>query len=164
MTTANLKKAGFPTAKDTNGDPALICLDSEGRVPVTSESPGICFHTPFACVDLTETGDVPDDVDVGEVTINVTKEYNCFEWSTSTNVDAIWSIVYIDDADGTPAETIIHQWITNPAHPNDCCKLACLELDTTGGTGTQKLVLRATAIDEDCLGPALGLLAVKEKV
>ena len=160
-----LTKASYPTAKDIDGNPTLICLDAEGRVPVTSEAPGICFHTPFNCIALTSAGDplASDTLDVGEVTINAAKQYNCFEWSVSSNVDVIWTIVYIDDADGTPAETTVHQFITNPAAPNFCCKLACLDLDTTGGTGTQKLVLRAEAIDPSCLGPALGLLAVKEQ-
>jgi len=158
-----LQKASFPAYKDVNGNPVLVCLDSEGRVPVTSEAPGICYHGPFSCQPLTETATVPDDVDISEITILVTKTYECFEFSASSNVDAVWTLVYIDDADGTPAETTIHQFITNPAQPNYCCKLACLELDTTGGTGTQKLVLRATAISADCLGPALGMFATKEQ-
>lgn len=160
---ANLKKAGFPTAKDINGDPQLICLDADGRVPVTSEAPGTCFHTDYACFDLTETAGTPNEIQIGEVTINVTKVYKCFEANVSANVDTLWTLKYVDDADGTPAETTLFQWITNPASPNYCCKIECIDLDTTGGTGTQKLRLCATAISADCLGPALGFAAAKEQ-
>jgi hypothetical protein len=158
-----LKKASFPVAKDDQGNPVLICLDDQGRVPVTSEPPGTCFKTPYACVPLTETGDVPDEVQVGEVTINADEEYACVQWSVSTTVDAKWTIKRIDDADGTPAPTVIHEWITGPANPHDCCKVDCLDFNTNGGTGTQKFVLCATAISADCLGPALGFAATLEQ-
>ena len=160
---ANLKKAQFSTAKDNNGDPAYLCLDANGALIVSdSSTPGTCVKTPYACIDLTETAGVSNDVDIGEVTIATGEQFNCFEFSTSSNVDAVWTLVYIDDADGTPAETQLFQYITGPGAPNYCCKLNCLELDTTGGTGTQKVVIRAKAIDPDCLGPALGCVSFNQ--
>jgi len=159
MTT--LKKASFPVAKNEAGDPQLICLVN-GKVPTTSQDPGTCYHA-RGKEDLTETATVPDQVTIGEVTINVSKVYACLEYASSSNVDTIWTACYVDDADGTPTETIIHEWLTGPGQPSVCCKLDCAEFDTTGGTGTQKLRIKATAVSADCLGCAIGYVAMREQ-
>jgi len=157
------QKSSYPVAKDDNGDPVLLCLDANGRLPVAVDgNVGTCFKTPYACVQTTETAGTPNTVDIGEVTISTGQQYNCFEWFASTNMDTVFSIVYIDDADGTPAETILLDFVLNSANSKDCCKISCLDLDTTGGTGTQKIVLRATAIDPDCLGPVMGFVALNQ--
>lgn len=163
MSLANIKKISIPNAKDPNGDPVLLCVDDTGRLIVTESDPGICFQTPEGCEDLTAT--VPgtaDAVTIGEIAIADTKSFKGLGWSVSSNVDTIWTLCRVDDAAGTPVETVLHRFLTTPSQPHSCCKLECKDFNTITFTGNQLFRLKAKAVDADCLGPALGFAYTRE--
>jgi len=150
-------KSSFPTAKDINGDPTLICLDSQGRVPVTAEPPGICYFV-RGKVDLTETGGTPDVLTIGDVDLVASKTYESLEFHGSANVDTLYTICYVNDG----GETVLHEFLSGPGNPNSCCNLHCFSFATDAGT-IQKLRIKAEAISADCLGCAIGYVASEEQ-
>lgn len=159
---ATLNKAQFPSFLDSAGNAVLPQLNPDGTLPVSTAAAGTCYFARGA-VDLTETTGTPDSVIIAEVDINADENYTMVEYSSSTTVDALWTICRVNDATGTPVETVVHQWITGPGNPSECCKLDCLSFDTTGGTGTQRMRIKAEAIDANCLGCAIGYVGAKEQ-
>jgi len=154
-----LKKGAFHTAKNTSGDPTLLCVNDDGELLVSSDSPGTCKHDRGTAT----TTDAVTFEDTATITGALTKVYDNFEFSGSSTVEVLWKICYIDDAGGTPVETILADFITGPGQYTVCCNLDCPAVDTTGGTGTQEFKLKGRSIDASCLGDIFGYLAVKER-
>jgi hypothetical protein len=125
--------------KDSSGNVVLPQLNASGQVPVTSEAAGTCYYA---------NGELPagslSEVDItnAEVTILVTKTYQKIGFIFSCLHASLVRVVYVDDADGTPTETVIGEAIVGPGQYTADAELTCFELDTTGGTGTQKLKLK----------------------
>lgn len=154
-----LPKAEFHVVKDSGGTPTLICLDSEGRVPVTSEAPGS-----FLCADaVTITPTDTTQSDVVTITGALTKCYDNFEWVTTSITETRWQLCYIDDAVGTPVTRTLAEWITGPGQYTVCCNLDGKKIDTTGQTGTQEFKIKGNAVSSDCLGDFSGSLCLKER-
>lgn len=151
-------KTGFPTAKDQAGKPQLICLDAQGRVPVTSEAPGICYFA-RGKVTLTQTAEVPDQLTIADVDLVASKTYEGLEFHGSANVDTLYTICYVNDG----GETVLHEFLTGPGDPDTCCNLHCLSFATDAGT-IQKLRIKAEAVDWECLGCAIGYVGSEENV
>ena len=128
--------------KDNSGNVVLPQLTTDGKIPVDTEAtagtckydygtnPGSATVVDIATLDATE--------------ITVANTYTSFEMATSCLRTTLWQLVYIDDAAGVPAETTLYEWVSGPGDFHTCCKINCLTLDTTGGTGDQNIVLRGT--------------------
>lgn len=144
--------------KDSSGNVVLPSLTADGKIPVDTEaSAGVCKY------DYGENAGSLTAVDIAtldETQISLAKEYMKFEFAVSSYRPTLWEIVHIDDANGTPSETVLYSWVTGPGNFHECCKINCLHLDTTGGTGDQQIVLRGTnSFHASCMR---GLLAVFE--
>lgn len=127
--------------KDNSGNVILPQLNSDGTIPVSDPNVGAAG----TCFDNTgiATGNNSTEQTVAEVTVSAAEVYTQFEWSAHCFRDAVFRLVYIDDADGTPAETTLAYAMVGPGSMNFLGSYGCLELDTTGGTGTQKIAIKA---------------------
>ncbi len=124
--------------KNNVGNVVLVQLTSEGKVPVDTENTGgtcLTDNGEFVAGSLT-------NVDIATIVGTVTKINNRFEVIASSLRSSLWSLFYIDDAGGSPVETLLSQYVTGPGAFTICCETKCLEHDTTGGTGTQNFILR----------------------
>jgi hypothetical protein len=122
--------------KDQSDNVVLPQLDSEGRIPVTCCGDGVPFYN-FA---EDATGNT-SETDLAEITISVTNVYNNVWAHGCCNRPTNFRIYYVDDADGTPVNTEIGHFIVGSGQFSYNLELKNYELDTTGGTGTQKIKL-----------------------
>ena len=125
--------------KDQSGDVILPTLDTSGAVPVTFDS-GTCLS---ANGELAAGSGTLADVTGASITLTLTKQYTKMNIMVSCLRSALFQLVYVDDAGGTPAETVIGEAIVGSGQFSFCCTMPCGILDTTGGTGDQELKLKA---------------------
>lgn len=127
--------------KDSSGDVILPSLDAQGRLPVVSDSlAGTCFseHGELAAGSLTTV-----KVTGAEIALTVAKTYTNINVSGSCLRTSLFELVHIDDEGVTDTEVILEEFIVGPGQFTYQADMACLEVDTTGGTGTIVLTLRA---------------------
>jgi len=145
--------------KDASGNVVLPSLTSEGKILVDTEGfGGVCksdYGSNAGSLSVTTIATLDETV------ISVSKVYEKFEVLVSCMRDTLWEIVYIDDTNGTPVLTVIAAFLTGPGQFTVIGKIDCLELDTTGGTDDQNIILRATNLDK--ASTTRGLLACKER-
>ena len=146
--------------KDASGNVVLPQLNAQGKILVdTEEFGGTCLYDYGSNAGSVSAVDIAT---LDESVVTVSNIYEKFEVAMSCFRETIWELVYIDDANGTPAETILFDWVTGPGQYFAKFDLKCVQQDTTGGTGDQNLVLRGTN-----LGPQTstmrGLLACQER-
>lgn len=126
--------------KDSSGNVILPQLTSEGKVPVDTEGFGGTCKSDYGT--NAGSGTAVDIATLDETVISLSQVYDRFEVMGSCLRSTLWQVVHIDDANGTPAEAVLLAFRTGPGQFSFCCKMECLELDTTGGTGDQNIVLR----------------------
>jgi len=123
--------------KDSAGKVILPQLDSAGRLPVVTEGSG---------TSLRSIGDVAAGsatlTTVVDLTLSLTEVYADICVQGSCLHSALFAVYYVDDASGTPAETLLGEFIVGPGHFSYEYSCEAWELDTTGGTGVQKLVVK----------------------
>ena len=128
--------------KDSSGNVILPQLTTDGKVPVDTEGFG---GTPKSAKGELATGSLSlADVTGAEITISgagdiareIKADICCLHAS-------LFQIVYVDDADGTPVETVIDEAIVGPGQYSFKMGNRTLSQDVSGGTGTQKLKLKA---------------------
>jgi hypothetical protein len=86
--------------------------------------------------------------DVAEFTGALSKLYDRIGFSVSSATECDWELVYIDDASGTPVETVLAHFMTGPGqYSYGIDSLACVEVDTSAGTGVQKIVIRGDLLE-----------------
>lgn len=129
-----------PAFVDSSGVLVFPELDANGRIQVVIGQ-GVCHWGRGQVTGSTSFQDV------AEVTGALTKVYKNFDIAISSMTECDWELVYIDDADGTPAETILGAFDTGPGQYTVMGEMDCVEIDTTGATGTQKFVLRGKLLE-----------------
>lgn len=145
--------------KDSSGNVVLPQLTAEGKILVDTEGfGGTCYHSYGTNAGSLTAVDIAT---IDETDLSVSQFYINFEFAVSCLRTTLWQLVYIDDANGTPAETILYEFVTGPGTFHQCCIIRCLDLDTTGGTGDQNLVLRGTNLTH--ASTMRGLLSVTER-
>lgn len=123
--------------KDSSGNVVLPQLNSDGSIATKEGAPGaIIDGSAKVAGALAET-------DVVTLTLALTKVYQSLEIVAGCFKETVWRIVHIDDVGGAPTETEIGpQFVTGPGQYTFSVNLDYPNLDTTGGTGVQNLVLR----------------------
>lgn len=118
-------------------------LDAEGRIRVTMDGAGECNDAYGALVGSTSFQDV------ASFTAALSKLYDRIGFSVCSATECDWELVYIDDAAGmTPVETVISSWMTGPGqYSYGLDSLACVEVDTSAGTGVQEIVIRGKLLE-----------------
>ena len=152
-----LTKALFIPAKDPSGDPTPLCVNANGELIVTSESPGVFITDDANSVTPTDT----TFYDVNCITGALNKCYDNFELMAQSVTETEWQLCYIDDAAGTPVERTLATWVTGPGQYTVCCNFDGPKIDTSSGTGVQEFKIKGRAIDAGCLGCFSSSLALK---
>jgi hypothetical protein len=118
-------------------------LDAEGRIRVTFDGAGECHDAYDKLIGSTSYQDV------AEFTGALSKLYDRIGFSVSSATECDWELVYIDDAAAmTPVETVLSHFMTGPGqYSYGIDSLACVEVDTSAGTGVQKIVLRGKLLE-----------------
>ena len=127
--------------KDSSGDVVLPQLDAQGRLPITGDAvAGACFnaHGELAAGSLTIA-----KVTGAEITLTAAKVYHAISATGCCLRSSLFEVTHIDDEGVGDTETILEEFIVGPGQFSFQTSLDCLELDTTGGTGTIVLTLRA---------------------
>lgn len=157
----------FHTLKDANGDGEAPDLREEGQAEGDAKSHAILpakdidnntlEYLPMKKGALVITDDgagtevggansgtvtTPGSTETAaEVTLGAANTYSNIEVGGSSFKDCWWQLVYVDDADGTPAESLIIEFRTGAGAYSFRDQIKNFTQDTTGGTGTQKLRL-----------------------
>jgi hypothetical protein len=127
--------------KDSSGNVVLPQLDAQGRLPVTEDAAaGDCFN---AHGELAAGSATLAKVTGAEIALTAGKEYHGISASGSCLRTSLFQVVHIDDEGGADTETVLEEFIVGPGQFSFQTSLDCLSLDTTGGTGTIVLTLKA---------------------
>jgi len=127
--------------KDSSGNVILPQLDAQGRLPVTQDAvAGTCYseHGELAAGSLTTV-----KVTGAEIALTAAKVYTAINVSGCCLRTSLFELVHIDDEGVTDTEVVLEEFIVGPGQFTYQADMDCLEIDTTGGTGTIVLTLRA---------------------
>jgi hypothetical protein len=126
--------------KDSTGKVILPQLTADGKLPVDTEAfGGTCRNAKGEHAGSTSLVDVTG----AEITITGGVSANQIEATVSCLRTALFQIVYVDDADVTPVETVISECLVGAGQYSFKMGGRCLVQDVSGGTGTQKIKLKA---------------------
>lgn len=146
--------------RDSSGNVTMPQLTADGKLPVDTEaSGGTCRHGKGEHAGSTSIVDVTS----ATVTISGGVAANKIHAICSCLHASLFQVVYVDDADAVPVETILAEGIAGPGQFTIDIGTDCLSQDVSGGTGAQKIkvkaknfaiasTLRATIIANDSSG------------
>lgn len=143
---AKVQQGDSPAAK--NGSIALAFRDSSGNLVLPQLSPDGALPVTFDAGTTIRGADAniagsATFVTVTELTLTLGEIYTQIGGIVSCARDALYQMVYVDDASGTPVESILHSCIVGPGQYSFKMELGLDRLDTSAGTGVQKLVIKA---------------------
>jgi hypothetical protein len=127
--------------KDSSGNVVLPSLDASGRLPVVTDAvAGTCYneHGELAAGSTTIA-----KVTGAEITLAAAETYTNISATGCCLRTSLFEVTHIDDEGVGDTETILEEFIVGPGQFSFQTSLHCLDLDTTGGTGTIVLTLRA---------------------
>jgi hypothetical protein len=125
--------------RDSSGNVILPQLTSDGKIPVDTEAlGGTCRNAKGEHAGSATLVDISGCV----VSITGSNAANKILADVSCLRTALFQIVYVDDADGTPAETVLAEAVVGPGQYSFKMGGDCLTQDVSGGTGTQKIKLK----------------------
>lgn len=116
-------------------------LNADGTIAVSTEAPGDCYYSTAKVTGSTSWQTVTD------FTAALNKTYHGFEVVLSSMTECDWELVYVDDAAGTPVETILAYFDTGPGQYTVLGETHCIEKSTSGGTGVQKFLIRGKLLE-----------------
>jgi hypothetical protein len=116
-------------------------LTPDGAIVVSTEDTGICHYAVSKVTGSTSFQDV------AVFTGALSEVYRNMSFVVASMTECDWELVYIDDAAGTPVETILAYFDTGPGQYSFCCELPCVEVDTTTGTGVQEITIRGKLLE-----------------
>ena len=127
--------------KDSSGNVILPQLDAQNRLPVTSDTvAGVCKN---ANGELGAGSTTTVKVTGAEIALTVAKVYHNISVMGCCLRTSLFELVHIDDEGGGDIEVILAEFIVGAGQYSFKMAMDCLEIDTTGGTGTIVLTLRA---------------------
>ena len=126
--------------KDSSGNVILPQLTAAGKVPVDI---GAAAGTPKKHWAANNGGSLTM-VDLATLpSVTTGKTYNNIFAQVACQNEAEFELVYINDAGGTPVETIICTFMTGPGmYSDDIDPRTEMQISTVGGTGTQEIKIR----------------------
>lgn len=123
--------------RDSLGALILPQLDVDGKLPVSTEAPGICVNaTAEDAGSLTE-------VDLASISLTINKTYAAIEAVVSCTRAAKFKIVQINDLTTTTLATLL----TGPGQFTVNFSQNCLEI-SAGASGTQTLKITGQNLDK----------------
>lgn len=121
--------------KDSTGDLVLPQLDASGNIKVTFTD-NTCLKSPAG--ELAAGSATIAAVTGAEITLSASTSYDNIGFVFSSRRDSLFQLVQQDDA----TDTVIAEFIVGAGQYTIVGELHCLKI-TTGGTGTQKLKVKA---------------------
>jgi len=147
--------------KDSSGNVVLPQLDSQGRLPITSDAvAGTCKYA-FGELVAGSFG-ASAKVTGAEIPLTAGKNYTNIGITGSCTRTSLFELVHIDDEGVTDTEVVVEKFIVGPGQFTFCCQLHCREVSTVGGTGTIVLTLRAENLEK--ASALRGSISVLEEV
>lgn len=125
--------------KDSSGNVVLPQLDASGRIPVTPDPTGVCY---YGNGELAAGSLSLADITNAVATLVLEKSYSQIGAFASCLQTSLFQIVHVDDAGGTPVETVLGEFIVGPGQFSFEAELHCFILSTVGNTGIQELKLK----------------------
>lgn len=132
--------------KDSSGNAVLPSLNPEGALPVTFDA-GTTLRTRGKVASGTQTKGSRSQI--AEITTTLEKSYTGLSCIGTATRLTLFEVVKIDDADGTPSEEIVGDFICSSGQYNFKFELKQDIFSTVGGTGTQKFVVYGTPLDKE---------------
>lgn len=131
--------------KDSNGDLVLPQLTADGRISVSTQSPGSCVYArgELAAPAAANTLEV---VTGAEITLTANKTYKNIGILVSSFVASHFVVEHIDDEGGVGTVTKLADFNLGPGDNSESVELSCLEF-TAGATGVQKLRVRVEQLE-----------------
>lgn len=123
--------------KDSGGNLVLPQLTADGKVPVSTEPPGVTKY------NRGENAGSLTTVTIATVTLVASKKYKNIEFLGSCFRDTLFQVIQLDDA----AETVLAEFLVGPGQYTFGKELNMVEI-TAGATGTQSLLLKAINIQK----------------
>lgn len=126
--------------KDASGNVVLPQLNAQGQLPVTQAAAGVCYYASgeLAAGSLGLFADITG----AEVDLVLEKTYSSIGMVFAATQTSIGQIVAVDDAGGTPVETVLGHVIVGAGQYTVDLELKCLIHSTVGNTGDQKLKIK----------------------
>lgn len=131
--------------RDSSGNVVLPQLNSEGAVPVSLD-PGTTTRNQGKILASTQVVDSRSLIAEDAITLAAT--YTKFSANVSCRRDCLFEMVYVDDDGGVPVETELLSCIVSPGQYSFNMSLLVDILSTAGGTGTQKIKLYGTPLQQ----------------
>lgn len=125
--------------KDSSGNVILPQLTSEGKLPVDFASAGV----PKSAQCGTAVAGSLTQVLVCEVALTISKTYGKISARGACFREAIFQLIQLNDV----TSTVLDEFIVGPGQFSYEIQMGALEI-LTGGTGTQKLQLKAKNLDK----------------
>lgn len=140
--------------KDASGNVVLPSLTAGGAIPVdTSGASGTCFYAQGS-----NAGSL-SEVTLATITGSLSKQYSQIEAVGSCLRTTRFNVYYVDDAGGTPVDTLIYSFLVGAGAYTVPVMLKCAVINTAGGTGTQNFEIRAQNLfNASTMEAALALL------
>ena len=127
--------------KDSSGNLILPQLTAAGAI-VVDPSGG---NTACKSAQGSNAGSL-SYVDLATYVAQLNKNHN----NVASTQESVFQLVYVDDATGTPVETILGTFIVGPGQYTVNAILECSEVDTTGGTGVQHIKIKGKNLFKTC--------------
>ena len=127
--------------KDADGKVILPQLTADGKLPVDTEFSG--GDKRHAKGELAAGSTSLVAVTGAEITITGGIVANEIGAVVSCLHSSLFQLVYVDDAGGTPVETVLEEAIVGPGQYSFRMGCKNLSQDVSGGTGDQKLIIKA---------------------
>lgn len=126
--------------KDSSGNVVLPQLTAAGKIMVDTE---LVNGTAKKSWVANNAGSLTF-VDLATISgVTTGKVYNSIFAQCLCQNEGEFELVYIDDAGGTPVETVVATFMTGPGqYSDDIDPRTELEISTVGGTGTQVIKIR----------------------
>lgn len=133
--------------KNSAGNVVLPQLTADGKIMVDTESTaGECKsghgEVSAGSLSLVDITGASYDFTTAQKTNNIGVTVACLRTS-------LFQIVYVDDAGGTPVETVIDEMLVGPGQFTIRAELGCLIVDGTAGTGTQRIKIKGQNLDKE---------------
>lgn len=123
--------------KDNSGNVILPQLNADGTIGVSFDS-----GTPKNARGIDAAGSLTEAVVTGASIDSTANIINCIKVTGSCRRDSLFTIYYVDDADGTPVDTELGDFIVGSGQYSFELDLGKSEIDISGGTGTQRFEVR----------------------
>lgn len=123
--------------KDSSGNLVLPTLTSDGKLPVSTQSPGTCKS-----VAAKNTGSLTR-VAVGTITLTATKTYSEIAFDVACSRTTLFELIHNNDG----SEVELGYGMVGPGQFSHNFYEPCKEF-VAGATGTQELIIYGTNIDK----------------